>query len=84
MLPEDICGRIRYEWKDGRFSRELAAPSGVSHYDSETLGNAIADYIKLLDEMIKIWFANLDQPDKAASQIQHYYITYVNQNHILL
>lgn len=83
-LPGEIYSRIQYEWKDGRFSRELAAPSDVSHYDSETLGNAIACYIKLLDEMIKLWFASLDQPDKAAAQIQRYYITYVNQNHILL
>ena len=43
------------------------------------LGNSIAEYIQLLDSMIKEYFAGLDDLEAAAGRMEKEYIAYLNE-----
>ena len=78
-LPGRIHDSIRYELNDGRFSRELLFPPEEQKLTSEEFGNSIAEYIQLLDSMIKEYFAGLDDLEAAAGRMEKEYIAYLNE-----
>ena len=78
-LPGRIHDSIRYELNDGRFSRELFFPPEEQKLTSEEFGNSIAEYIQLLDSMIKEYFAGLDDLEAAAGRMEKEYIAYLNE-----
>ena len=78
-LPGRIHDSIRYELNDGRFSRELLFPPEEQKLTSEEFGTSIAEYIQLLDSMIKEYFAGLDDLEAAAGRMEKEYIAYLNE-----
>lgn len=61
--------RIRYRSEDGKLLRELYHPANLPACSGEDVGNAIADYIRMIDDCIKTYFANLEQPDDSLASI---------------
>ena len=75
----DIEGRLcsgrsaavfRCDEAAGKFSRDIRLPEKVSERTPEAVGNAIASYIRLLDSLIKQYFADLDDPDEAVRSLE--------------
>ena len=64
---------IPRECAKGQFTRELMRPPNRENLTSEELGNAIADYIRLLDSLIKIYFAGLDTPEETTAMLEEQY-----------
>lgn len=62
---------IEYEYSDGKFIRNLKIAE--NHIDSDKLGEAIGQYIRLLDTEIKIYFANIDFPESAVVKMENLY-----------
>ena len=64
---------IEYEYSDGKFIRHLKIAENVSHIDSDKLGKALGEYIRLMDSEIKIYFENLDFPESAVIKVEKLY-----------
>lgn len=64
---------IEYEYSDGKFVRRLKLAENVNQIDSEKLGEAIGEYIRLLDSEIKIYFENIDFPESAVTKMEKMY-----------
>ncbi len=62
---------IEYEYSDGKFIRNLKIAE--NHMESDILGEAIGQYIRLLDTEIKIYFANIDFPESAVVKMENLY-----------
>lgn len=82
-LLEDTCqapaflpGAIEYALQDGRFVRTLALPKNAD-YSSEELGDAITEYVKNFDALLKAWllgkldFAALEKSYVSLTENQH-------------
>ncbi len=72
---ENFENGIEYELSDGKYIRSLKIPVSVSgmDIDTEKLGKAIGDYISLIDSEIKLYFAGIDVPEKAAEDMKRLY-----------
>ena len=55
---------IRYQKEDGRLARELDYPANLPAYSGEDVGNAIAAYIRLVDDAIKLYFSLADRKEE--------------------
>lgn len=64
---------IEYEYSDGKFIRHLKLAENVSHIDSDKLGKALGEYIRLMDSEIKIYFENIDFPESAVIKMEKLY-----------
>lgn len=62
---------IEYEYSDGKFIRNLKIAE--NHMESDILGEAIGQYIRLLDTEIKTYFANIDFPESAVVKMENLY-----------
>ena len=51
---------ISYTKENERYVRELNYPANLENCSSEDAGEAIGTYIKMLDDMIKLYFSNID------------------------
>ena len=59
--------------EDGRYTRRLRLlPGDLSHEDQ---GKVIALYIHMLDNALKAFFSSIDDPAKAAENIQEIYLS---------
>ena len=50
-----------------------------SDIDTEKLGNAIGDYIQLIDAEIKQFFSDIDFPEKASENMKRIYADYIDK-----
>lgn len=63
---------IRYIIEDGRFSRIFVLPKEYENKSSEDIGRAIAEYIRMFDDVLKCFFAEEDSGKGAASAAEKY------------
>lgn len=70
-IADKISGDILYTISDGRFTRTLNMPRG--EISEEALGEAVADYMAMLDGAMKEYFLMLPDTDKAALAAEEYY-----------
>lgn len=75
---------IPRECARGQFTRELMRPPNRTDFTSEELGNAIADYIQMLDSLIKIYFAGLDDPETTAAKLEEQYRIWLSKGMVPL
>lgn len=61
-----------YTMSEGRFTRKFYSLD--SSLTNEELGEAIAKYIRMLDSLVKIYFANISDPTAAAQDIERKYV----------
>lgn len=69
---------IEFEYYDGKFVRNLKIPIGSQTADSRNLGEAIGEYIRIIDSEIKIFFADIDFPEIAVKKMETFYNEHVN------
>lgn len=70
-IADKISGDILYTIQDGRFTRTLNMPRGKITEDA--LGAAVADYMAMLDGVMKEYFLMLPDTDNAARAAEMYY-----------
>ncbi len=73
-IEQAYVGPVQCRLESGKFTRLLHLPKEASN---EQAGDWIADYIQLLDDSMKLFFAQLDQPQTAARQIEAKYRSYL-------
>ena len=81
-----IAGRISqdivFAIEPGRFTRTLnMPPEGIS---DETLGQAVADYMAMLDEAMKQYFAELPDADRAEQAAERSYSATITQQKVII
>ncbi len=69
---------IEYSYSDGKFIRNLKLLQNDENIGSEALGEAIGEYIRLLDFEIKLYFADLELPELAVKKMEMYYKDHLN------
>lgn len=63
---------IRYIIEDGRFSRVFVLPEEYKDKNNEDIGRAIAEYIRMFDDVLKCFFAEEDSGIGAAEAAERY------------
>ena len=71
---------LQYEVDNGRFVRNLMIPKDLKPTTNEILSQGISDYIKELDELLKLYLSNIDFD---AKEIEKKYVEYVSKGIIL-
>lgn len=67
-------GRVPCGVEDGRYTREFLLPSGETEEpSSESIAQAISQYIRLFDASLKTYFSHLDAPQEALPSIESSY-----------
>ena len=70
-----------YYLDNDKFARRLRLRSDKSITSSQ-LGNVIAEYIKMLDSCLKVFFYNIDDIQMAAYEIEKNILSYLHKNEI--
>ncbi len=70
FFPEGIS----YTIDDGKFTRTFRLPEAIEHRSDDEIARAISEYIKMFDEILKIYFANIENRRIAAQlSVERYY-----------
>lgn len=70
FFPEGIS----YTIDDGKFTRTFRLPEAIEHRSDDEIARAISEYIKMFDEILKIYFANIENRRVAAQlSVERYY-----------
>lgn len=80
FFPEGIS----YTIDDGRFTRTFRLPAEREHQTDDELARAIAEYIKMFDEILKIYFANIENRRLAAELSVERYHEYLQKGIIII
>ena len=63
---------IRYLIEDGRFTRSVTLPDSYRDKSDEEIAAAITQYIHMFDDVLKVYFANLDNGTAPEAAVQRY------------
>lgn len=77
-----ISGDILYTIQDGRFTRTLNMPRGEIAEDK--LGEAVADYMAMLDGSMKEYFLMLPDTENAARTAEMYYRKQIAEQEVIV
>lgn len=72
-------GEIKYSFENGKFLRTFSIPNG-KNYSNEEIAEAISDYIKAFDDIIKGY---LTGSYRSVSDIENRYLQYLNSSVII-
>lgn len=82
-IEQNLVGHVECAMADDRYIRRLAVAEDRK-LDSEALGQAIAEYIRLFDTALKLFFNYLDQPETAIARVESLYGDYLRKNPAIL
>ena len=69
---------ISYELDSGKFTRAFCLPSDKHELSDDEIAGALSGYIKMFDEIIKLYFLEPDDPDKAEKLVRQRYEEYIS------
>ena len=82
-IEQNLVGHVECAMADARYIRRLAVAEDRK-LDNEALGQAIAEYIRLFDTALKLFFNHLDQPETAIARVESLYGDYLRKNPAIL
>ena len=82
-IEQNLGGHVECAMADDRYIRRLAVAEDRK-LDNEALGQAIAEYIRLFDTALKLFFNHLDQPETAIARVESLYGDYLRKNPAIL
>lgn len=82
-IEQNLVGHVECAMADDRYIRRLTVAEGRK-LDNEALGQAIAEYIRLFDTALKLFFNHLDQPETAIARVESLYGDYLRKNPAIL
>lgn len=74
---------IKYIIEDGRFSRVFKLPEEYKDKSNEDIGRAIAEYIRMFDDVLKCYFGEEDSASGAAAAADRY-IEYLKKGIVVI
>ena len=80
FFPEGIS----YTIDDGRFTRTFRLPEAREHQSNEEIAKAISEYIKMFDEILKIYFGNIENRRLAAELSVERYHQYLRDGIVII
>ena len=81
-IADKISQDILYSVESGKFSRTLNMPP--NDISDNSLGQAVADYMTMFDEAMKVYFAELPEEKSAAAAAERSYAQAIaKQNYII-
>lgn len=80
FFPEGIS----YTIEDGRFTRTFRLPEKLEFQSNEKIAEAISEYIKMFDEVLKIYFANIENRQLAAELSVEKYHEYLQKGIVII
>lgn len=82
-IEQNLVGHVECAMADDRYIRRLTVAEDRK-LDNEALGQAIAEYIRLFDTALKLFFNHLDQPETAIARVESLYGDYLRKNPAIL
>ena len=82
-IEQNLVGHVECAMADDRYIRRLAVAEDRK-LDNEALGQAIAEYIRLFDTALNLFFNHLDQPETAIARVESLYGDYLRKNPAIL
>lgn len=82
-IEQNLVGHVECAMADDRYIRRFAVVEDRK-LDNEALGQAIAEYIRLFDTALKLFFNHLDQPETAIARVESLYGDYLRKNPAIL
>lgn len=80
FFPEGIS----YTIEDGRFTRTFILPKERERQSNEEIAKAISEYIKMFDEILKIYFANIGDRRLAEELSVNRYYEYLENGIVVI
>lgn len=80
LAGEAFSGGVEAEISDGKYIRKLKLPKNIRAAEAEIVGRVVAEYIKLLDWSIKLYFKNLGNENQVFVNIENEYLKFANNN----
>ena len=80
FFPEGIS----YTIDDGKFTRTFRLPEAIEHRSNDEIAKAISEYIKMFDEILKIYFANIENRRVAAQLSVDRYYEYLENGIVII
>lgn len=71
---------ITYETSDGKFTRTFCLPPDKHKLTDDAIAAALSEYITMFDDIIKLYFANCSDREKAAALVHKRYEEYYAGN----
>lgn len=75
---------IHYSIENGRFVRKFRLPKAQEKQTTQAIGSAVAEYIQMFDEVLKVYFANLENPTQAANMATKCYESYLQKGIVII
>jgi len=75
---------IRFTVDGGRFYRSFSLPDTDHALSTQEIGKAIANYIKMFDKAMKLFFENCEELHSAVTQIEALYFHYLKNTPVIL
>lgn len=75
---------IRYVIEDGRFTRIFRLPQGREGQSNQQIAQAIAEYIRMFDEILKVYFANAEDRQTACAEARKAYSQYLEKGIVII
>lgn len=75
---------IRYVIEDGRFTRIFRLPHGREGQSNSQIAEAIAEYIQMFDEILKVYFANAEDKQTACAEVKKAYGKYLQKGLVVI
>ena len=63
---------ISYTIEAGKFTRTLCLPPDKKNITNDEAAQAISEYIKMFDDVLKLYFSRIGEPDAAAAAAHRY------------
>lgn len=82
-IEQNLVGHVECAMADDRYICRLTVAEDRK-LDNEALGQAIAEYIRLFDTALKLFFNHLDQPETAIARVESLYGDYLRKNPAIL
>ena len=80
FFPEGIS----YTIDDGKFTRTFRLPEAIEHRSDDEIARAISEYIKMFDEILKIYFSNIENRRLAAQLSVDRYYEYLESGIVII
>ena len=80
FFPEGIS----YTIDDGKFTRTFRLPEAIEHRSNDEIAKAISEYIKMFDEILKIYFGNIENRRLAAKLSVDRYYEYLENGIVII
>lgn len=76
-------GRVPCRIEPGRYIRQLLMPEEETQRTNQALADAISDYIRRFDSILKEYFSGLDDPEETELELEQEYIESIRNSIII-